>query len=254
MAAAPGGGVDMSKRVQVLGSTALAIFTASTLAQTPLASASPAASRSFRNLKLRVAKTEHRPAQRYPTPRAARSTWVVFLPPAVASPSAHALSGSMTARAGGPDRLLAVTLSVGRRGRLRIITNARSVRDLLQALRVAPADAVRPGPGAAIRQGSNVRLRHLRSAASRLPGRGHPARRYGLASWYRPAWGMVAAHVTLPFGTAVTVTSLENGRSVTVVINDRGRRSRERIIWLSPEAFAQIAPLGQGAARVRLSW
>jgi rare lipoprotein A len=34
--------------------------------------------------------------------------------------------------------------------------------------------------------------------------------------------GLTAAHRTLPFGSQVTVTNPQNGRSVTVVINDRG--------------------------------
>src|SRR6201996_1064325 len=34
--------------------------------------------------------------------------------------------------------------------------------------------------------------------------------------------GYTAAHRTLPFGSQVTVTNPENGRSVTVMINDRG--------------------------------
>lgn len=38
--------------------------------------------------------------------------------------------------------------------------------------------------------------------------------------------GYTAAHRTLPFGSRVTVTNAENGRSVTVVINDRGPFTR----------------------------
>jgi rare lipoprotein A len=38
--------------------------------------------------------------------------------------------------------------------------------------------------------------------------------------------GYTAAHRTLPFGSQVTVTNAENGRSVTVVINDRGPFTR----------------------------
>jgi rare lipoprotein A len=34
--------------------------------------------------------------------------------------------------------------------------------------------------------------------------------------------GYTAAHRTLPFGSQVTITNPENGRSVAVVINDRG--------------------------------
>ena len=38
--------------------------------------------------------------------------------------------------------------------------------------------------------------------------------------------GNTAAHRTLPFGSRVTVTNPQNGRSVTVVINDRGPFTR----------------------------
>jgi uncharacterized protein YabE (DUF348 family) len=76
----------------------------------------------------------------------------------------------------------------------------------------------------------------------------------GEASWYHaPGTGFTAAHPWLPFGTVVTVTNLDNGRRVTVTINDRGPFGG-RIIDLSEEAFAAIAPLGQGVADVRLTW
>ncbi len=47
---------------------------------------------------------------------------------------------------------------------------------------------------------------------------------------------MTAAHRTLPFGTAVMVHNKRNGRSVRVVINDRGPFIAGRIIDLSPAA------------------
>jgi peptidoglycan lytic transglycosylase len=40
------------------------------------------------------------------------------------------------------------------------------------------------------------------------------------------ASGFTAAHRTLPFGSRVTVINPENGKSVTVVINDRGPFTR----------------------------
>lgn len=46
----------------------------------------------------------------------------------------------------------------------------------------------------------------------------------------------VAAHRTLPFGTWVTVTNLNNGRSVRVKINDRGPFIRGRVIDVSGAA------------------
>jgi rare lipoprotein A len=77
----------------------------------------------------------------------------------------------------------------------------------------------------------------------------------GNATWYDPPWtGMTAAHPWLPFGTHVTVTDLTTGRSVTVVIDDRGPFGTGRIIDLSPEAFQQLEPLGRGVLHVDLSW
>jgi uncharacterized protein YabE (DUF348 family) len=91
----------------------------------------------------------------------------------------------------------------------------------------------------------------------RLVGRPHITQgvQVGEASWYSfaPGDGLTAAHPSLPFGTVVTVTNLENGKSVRVVINDRGPFGG-RVIDLSDEAFARIAPLSQGVCRVRLTW
>jgi len=77
----------------------------------------------------------------------------------------------------------------------------------------------------------------------------------GEATWYDPPWsGLTAAHPWLPFGTHVTVTDLATGRSVTVVIDDRGPFAPGRVIDLSPEAFTALSPLGHGVLHVALSW
>jgi rare lipoprotein A len=77
----------------------------------------------------------------------------------------------------------------------------------------------------------------------------------GQATWYDPPWsGLTAAHPWLPKGTHVVVTDSATGRSVTVVIDDRGPFSPGRVIDLSPEAFAALAPLTRGVLQVRLSW
>jgi uncharacterized protein YabE (DUF348 family) len=86
------------------------------------------------------------------------------------------------------------------------------------------------------------------------PGTGATTQR-GLATWYDPPWsGLTAAHPWLPFGTLVTVRDLDTGRSVTVVIDDRGPFAAGKIIDLSPEAFLRLAPLGRGVAHVALDW
>ncbi len=63
---------------------------------------------------------------------------------------------------------------------------------------------------------------------------------------------LTAAHPTLPFGTRVRVTNLENGRSVVVTITDRGPFHRGRVIDLSERAARRLGFVARGVARVRL--
>jgi rare lipoprotein A len=63
---------------------------------------------------------------------------------------------------------------------------------------------------------------------------------------------MTAAHRTLAFGTQVTVTNTANGRSVDVIINDRGPFIHGRTIDLSKGAAREIGILNRGVAPVRL--
>ena len=64
--------------------------------------------------------------------------------------------------------------------------------------------------------------------------------------------GFTAAHRTLPLGTMVRVTNLENHRSVIVRVNDRGPFARKRIIDLSPAAARALGIRNQGLMRVRI--
>ncbi|CAM3158624.1 septal ring lytic transglycosylase RlpA family protein [Deinococcus saxicola] len=64
---------------------------------------------------------------------------------------------------------------------------------------------------------------------------------------------MTAAHPSLPFGTWVRVTHSGTGRSVDVMVNDRGPfGNSRRIIDLSRSAAASLGMLGQGVAPVTL--
>ncbi len=88
----------------------------------------------------------------------------------------------------------------------------------------------------------------------------------GLASWYgHPYHGraaangeiydmekLTAAHRTLPFGTFVRVTNLDNGKTVDVRIIDRGPFVAGRIIDLSHAAAEAIDMIGPGVAQVRV--
>jgi rare lipoprotein A len=88
----------------------------------------------------------------------------------------------------------------------------------------------------------------------------------GYASWYgRERHGMTmanggsfditqftAAHRTLPLHSKARVTNVENGRSVTVRITDRGPSRKGRIIDLSQSAAEEIGMRQNGVARVRV--
>ena len=67
---------------------------------------------------------------------------------------------------------------------------------------------------------------------------------------------LTAAMWEVPFNQMVRVTNLDNGKSVIVRINDRGPHkrlvARGRIIDLSKQAFASIAPLQQGLIPIKL--
>ncbi len=88
----------------------------------------------------------------------------------------------------------------------------------------------------------------------------------GLASWYGPGfhnrltasgevfdrWELTAAHLTLPFGTRVRVTNLDNQQSIVVRINDRGPFVHRRIIDLSQGAAEELGMVSSGVAPVRV--
>ncbi len=91
-------------------------------------------------------------------------------------------------------------------------------------------------------------------------------RQTGVASWYgrdfqgrKTASGNVfdmyklsAAHRTLPLGTVIRVTNLDNSKSITVRVNDRGPFVANRILELSYAAARELAFVSQGTARVSI--
>ena len=82
-------------------------------------------------------------------------------------------------------------------------------------------------------------------------GRGHQGRQTASGERYDMN-AMTAAHRTLPFGTVVRVTNLDNHRSVRVRINDRGPRARDRILDLSAAAARSLDMTEAGIAHVRI--
>ena len=104
---------------------------------------------------------------------------------------------------------------------------------------------------------------------SRIPppvGSRGGASQSGIASWYGPGFhgkatasgviynqhDLTAAHQTLPLGTRVLVTNLDNGKSVEVLINDRGPFAKGRILDLSFAAGDTLGMIGPGTIPVRI--
>ncbi len=83
---------------------------------------------------------------------------------------------------------------------------------------------------------------------------GASADEYGVAAYYHNPnhGGLIAAHLTLPFGTHVRVYNLDNGRNVVVTIVDRGPYARGLIIDVSTVAADALGMRQAGVARVRL--
>ena len=65
-------------------------------------------------------------------------------------------------------------------------------------------------------------------------------------------YAMTAAHKTLPLGTYVKVTNLQNGNSIILRVNDRGPFVSGRIIDLSCRAAQELGSYQKGLARVRV--
>jgi len=88
----------------------------------------------------------------------------------------------------------------------------------------------------------------------------------GVASWYGPGFhgkptasgtiydqnDLTAAHQTLPLGTRVMVTNLQNGASTELIINDRGPFAKGRILDLSYGAAQMLGAVEPGTIPVRI--
>ena len=88
----------------------------------------------------------------------------------------------------------------------------------------------------------------------------------GRVSWYGPGFhgrrtangevfdthDLTMAHRSLPMGTSVRVTNLDNGRSVVVRVNDRGPYVRGRVADLSHAAAERLGFVDEGVVPARI--
>ena len=96
--------------------------------------------------------------------------------------------------------------------------------------------------------------------------RSHPEVQIGIASYYGKKfhrkltangqrfnmYKVSAAHKTLPLGTRVKVTNLNNGKSIRLTINDRGPFKKGRILDLSYKAAQKLGFVNEGTTKVRI--
>ena len=114
------------------------------------------------------------------------------------------------------------------------------------------------------KQDADARAIVAREAQPKLKPAATRKSQVGRASWYSlpsqtaigeqmNAEDLTAAHPSLPFGTEVEVENLDNGRKVTVRVNDRGPFVAERIIDMSKAAAQSLDMIVDGIATVRIS-
>lgn len=106
----------------------------------------------------------------------------------------------------------------------------------------------------------------LSGCAASLPQPGVSVEKTGVASYYGSEFvghptacgerydphALTAAHRSLPFGTRLRVTNLDNGRTVVVRVNDRGPHRRDRILDVSYRAAQRLGFAEAGLAHVRI--
>jgi peptidoglycan lytic transglycosylase len=128
---------------------------------------------------------------------------------------------------------------------------------------VAPGDPVPKGGGV-----YRVGQPYVVAGQTYVPEENTRYRAEGIASWYGEDFhgrltangevfdmnAISAAHPTLPMQCYARVTSLANGRSLIVRVNDRGPYHQNRVIDLSVRAAQLLGFHGDGLARVRVEY
>jgi rare lipoprotein A len=123
------------------------------------------------------------------------------------------------------------------------------------ALGLAAPSQAAPSGGAASVEATAMPAAKPKRALQTGPASWYGARHHGqrTASGERfDMNGLSAAHRSLPFGTELIVTNLENGRSVKVRVNDRGPHRPGFVLDLSQGAAERIGLRRAGIATVAL--
>ena len=140
-----------------------------------------------------------------------------------------------------PSERLDIDLSFKKK---RIISEIREFRKLVREL--LKDEFAEVAPGIKVKKGCKIE----RGVASWYGGRFH-GRRTANGETYN-LFKFTAASRTLPLGTYVLVRNEENGKVITVRINDRGPYVDGRIIDLSQAAAYKLGMMREGVAMVQV--
>ena len=147
------------------------------------------------------------------------------------------------------------TIQAGRNGlEHRFSKVVKKDGQIVQWLGVVREDVVQPPVTQILRRGTKVS--GTQRPPTSPPSTSGGVRQSGSASWYDSHAGSGScAHLSLPFGTIVTIRNTANGRTAQCRVGDRGPKAYTgHIIDLNRDVFAQLAPLGTGVIPVQLSW
>jgi rare lipoprotein A len=182
--------------------------------------------------------------------------------PRFARKEAASRRGGLRWRLGVVGGVFVLTLAVA------VVAHLRDPRAAAPAVAATPATSVRL---AAVQPHYKVGAPYSINGVTYRPREDLSYSRTGIASYYggerrggdfhgRPTangevydmYGLTAAHPTLPMPSVVSVTNLENGRSLKLRVNDRGPFHDGRLIDVSRRAARELGFERKGTARVRV--
>lgn len=114
-----------------------------------------------------------------------------------------------------------------------------------------PPPAASASPPAAPSSSADVGTKARERGRISMYGREFSGKKTASGEPFDPS-ALTMAHRTLPFGTRVRVTNLENQRSVEVVVNDRGPFVSGRIADLSEAAARRLGMIADGVVEALL--
>jgi rare lipoprotein A len=143
-------------------------------------------------------------------------------------------------------RMFAIALMVGAFANSPAIAQTPTVSAKPDAPPPAPSQSVAPVEKAAGQASSGIETGKLAWYGRKFAGR-----RTASGEVYDPD-SMTMAHKTLPFGTRVKVTNVENKKSATLRVNDRGPTQADRVGDVSLAAARQLGMVRSGVIDAEL--